>query len=478
MRWLAELRASALVGTGRHPAPVPPAELNLRAPAGLSAEESLLDQAALADVATRAARTAGQVPDGQLPAAPPDDAPAAGGEAARLLELLLNQPPVGAELWTSLVADWLQLAANTGRRVPHALLPSLFSLAETQPGVADRLHPAIGTRGRWLQDILGPGAPSPGTVPGVEEAGTAVDLERLRTADPAAAAEKLAADWDGLGARDRATLLALLSTNLSAADEPLLERALDDKAKSVREVAAGLLDRLPESARAARMASRLRPLLGTRGMLRKRLEIDLPQDPDAAAIRDGLPPAPRSGDPDRLRWLDAIIRGAPLEVWTTAAGRDAAGTLALLDAEPRIIDAITAAAVLRGDPGWARALLSVRTDPRLLSCLPPEEREGWLLQHLRSGGIQPVALVQLLRDLPTPWGAPLAGAVLEVIARKENGYVAGMLASILPAALPPEAADECRRLLARPDDDGSRRRVLRDAVQYLSFRQSLTEAFS
>ncbi len=476
MRWLAELRASALVGTGRNPAPVPPAELNLRAPAGLSAEESLLDQAALADVATRAARTAGQIPDGQLPAAPPDDAPAAGGEAARLLELLLNQPPVGAELRTRLVADWLQLAARTGRRVPHPLLPSLFSLAESQPRVADRLHPAIGTRGRWLQDILQAGHAAP--VPGVEEAGTAANLEGLRSADPAAAAGKLAADWDGLGARDRAAHLALLSTNLSAADEPLLERALDDKAKSVREVAAGLLDRLPESARAGRMAARLRPLLGTRGMLRKRFEINLPPDPDAAAIRDGLPPAPHTGDPDRLRWLDAIIRGAPLEVWTTAAGRDAAATLALLDAEPRVIDAISATAVLRGDPGWAQALLAIRTDPKLLSCLPPEEREGWLLQRLRSGGIQPVALVQLLRDLPTPWGAPLAGAVLEVIARKENGYLAGMLASILPAALPPEAVDECRRLLARPDDDGSRRRVLRDAVQYLSFRQSLTEAFS
>jgi hypothetical protein len=52
-----------------------------------------------------------------------------------------------------------------------------------------------------------------------------------------------------------------------------------------------------------------------------------------------------------------------------------------------------------------------------------------------------------------------------------------MLAGTLPAALPPEAAGECRQLLERSDDDAGRRRVLRDAVQYHSFRQSLTEAF-
>jgi hypothetical protein len=51
-----------------------------------------------------------------------------------------------------------------------------------------------------------------------------------------------------------------------------------------------------------------------------------------------------------------------------------------------------------------------------------------------------------------------------------------MLASVLPAALPAEAAEECRRLLERTDENASRRRVLRDAVQYQSFRQSLTEA--
>jgi siroheme synthase (precorrin-2 oxidase/ferrochelatase) len=67
--------------------------------------------------------------------------------------------------------------------------------------------------------------------------------------------------------------------------------------------------------------------------------------------------------------------------------------------------------------------------------------------------------------------------VLEQITAKNGGQLATMLADTLPAALPPEAAEQARRLLEHPEADAARRRVLRDAVQYQSFRQSLTEAF-
>ena len=92
--------------------------LGFRPPGEVSPEELLLDQAALADVITRAARRPGiggrrqHLPD----PAPADDAPQATGEAARLLDLLLSQPPVGQELRTRLVVDWLQFAARAGRR--------------------------------------------------------------------------------------------------------------------------------------------------------------------------------------------------------------------------------------------------------------------------------------------------------------------------------------------------------------------------
>lgn len=480
MSWLADLRTSALVGTARHAVPPPPAHLNFCPPTGQSPEESLLDQAALADVATRAARLATKIDPGNLPhPAPPDAVPEAESDAAQLLELLLAQPPVGLELRTQLVAEWLQLAVASGRRVPHRLLPALLSLADSKPLVAEHLHPAIGTRGNWLQELISNGAADPETAADwveLKSADATLELERLRNSDPAAARELLGTHWDALGAKERAAHLAVFATNLEPADENMLERALDDKAKSVREVASGLLDRLPGSARADRMAARLKPLLRVKGFLNKTFEIDMPPEPDAAALRDGIAPAPHNGEPDRLARLDTIIRGAPLDVWTKVAGRSPAETVALLAGETRVINAIVTVAALRADLDWVRALLRVRPGVQLLNCLPPDERERSLLEHIRGGVAQPLMLVPLLRDIPRPWGSPLADQVLELISAKNGGQLATLVASFLPMALPPDAADRCQRLESA-DDDASRRRVFRDVVQYQSFRQSLTEAF-
>ena len=55
--------------------------------------------------------------------------------------------------------------------------------------------------------------------------------------------------------------MAALLVGLGLADEPFLESCLDDRARPVREEACRLLDRLPGSARAARMADRLRPFM-------------------------------------------------------------------------------------------------------------------------------------------------------------------------------------------------------------------------
>ncbi|MEV7662112.1 DUF5691 domain-containing protein [Paenarthrobacter sp. NPDC089316] len=476
MTWFEELRISSLVGTGRQDAPSPPPELGVRVPAGLSREESLLDQAALADVVSRASRAVSLPGTARrVTPAPVDPAPAASGEAARLLELLLNQPPVALDLRNQLVADWLLLASESQRRVPRRLLPALFTLAARSSEVYGVLEPAIGTRGRWLQDVSPAWSPEPAPMHTVA---TADAGDASESKEPVVTARaRLASEWNSLSARTRVSLLKSVGAELSDDDEELLERGLDDKAKGVRELAAELLDRLPESARAGRMAARLTPLLQVRGLLNKRFEIDLPSEPDAAALRDGIAPDPRSGEPNRLARLDTIVLGAPLEVWTAVSGKGPEATVALLKDEPRILDLLTAVASNRNNLEWARALLTVRTDARLLHCLPVAERERWLERHIRQGVDEPLSLASLLRDVPVPWSNSLAEAVLKVVSDKDGGRLASMLFDVLPTALPPESADSCRRLLERSDDDAARRRVLRDAVQYQSFKQSLTEAF-
>lgn len=487
MSWFAELRSAALVGTGRLPAPVPPVELTVRPPAGSSGEQLLLDQAALADVVMRASRVHATTSTADLPeAAPPDTAPVANGAAVQLLDLLLAQSPLYAEARIQLVGDWLQLSQAAGCRVPHRLLPALLALGAAEPRVGKQLDPAIGNRGRWLRGLSGnaanndaaeqntDAATAPWTT--LEGSKAAEAFERLRQQDPAAAREQLGRHWAALNARQRAQHLAVLDTKLHNDDEELLESALDDKAKTVREVAARLLDKLPDSARASRMAARLSPLLQRKGLLRKRLEIDLPEDPDEAGLRDGLAPNPKSGEPDRLLRLDAISRGAPLDVWTTATGLSKEAVLALLEGEPRIIGVITTNAARRRDLDWVRALLGIRLHAELLNALPAKERESTMVRHLRDGSEPPASLARHLWDLPTPWGMPLAEAVLDLIPGDKGAALAQMLSTTLPTALPPEAAARCQQLLDQSNDK-VRRRVLGDAVKYQSFRQSLTEAF-
>ncbi|VXB36799.1 hypothetical protein ARTHRO9V_150053 [Arthrobacter sp. 9V] len=374
--------------------------------------------------------------------------------------------------------DWLRFAEESRRRVPHRLLPALLTLAETKSAVFRHLEPAIGTRGRWMQEIKNPSSPDPAApTANLSSSEPAADYGPLGGRKPSDARVQLTENWTSLSARERAGTLALFVGNLHNDDEALLERALDDKAKGVRDVALRLLDQLPGSARAGRMAARLRPLLHATGLLSKRLEIDLPPDPDKEALRDGIPGNPRNREPDRMSRLEAIIKGAPLDVWTSVTGRNRSATVALLREEPRILDAMIAATAARQDAEWARALLTAATDRRLLDCLPPEERAHWLERHVRLGSDEPLTLAPLLVDLPQPWSAPLADAVLTVISGKDGGRLAALLAEDLPTALPPEATERCRQLLAQTDKDAARRRVLRDAVQYQSFKQSLTEAF-
>ena len=150
----------------------------------------------------------------------------------------------------------------------------------------------------------------------------------------------------------------------------------------------------------------------------------------------------------------------------------------MLDGEPRVVEAIFAAAALRADAEWVRALLDLRTDARLLGCLPAAEQEHALLRHIRSGTAQPMALVRTAARPAEavgtrPWPTPSSSCSPPRTAASWRQ----LLAAFLPLALPPDAADQCRRLLQRSDDDAARRRVFRDVVQYQSFRQSLTEAF-
>ena len=500
--WIAELRTAALVGPARREVAEPPAELAVvrRAPEA-SREPRLLEAAAVVDVLLRAGARPAQ---GGTPVepAPEDSRPVAGAQAAQLLHLLLTQPPMSRSARDDLLVEWLAAAEAAGRRVPEVELPRLLTHAATRPSVASALHDTLGERGRWLASLN----PDWSALAGVDGSGAGADVRtaatdgrpaedwasawqtlptveavaafgQARLVDPAGARVLLETEWGSLAARLRSECTRLLTVGISPDDEPLLERALDDRARSVRESAWRALDQLPSSARGERMGRRLRSLLHVRGALRRTLEVDVPDDPDEAAVRDGLAPAVPGDVQPRAQWLETIIHGAPLSAWTEATGKDPATTVAMLRGDAAVLAAITSTVVRRGDREWAAALTARGVaDPGLVPLLPAEQRIARLRAGLQAPTLSHEVREALHRE-PRPWDPALGRAVLQALTRRDAEPVAAALGAVLPTALPAELAPEVTEALAGLDPDSRTRRVLAETLQIHAFRTSLTEAF-
>src|SRR5690606_8017825 len=118
-----------------------------------------------------------------------------------------------------------------------------------------------------------------------------------------------------------------------------------------------LLAALPDSAWRRRTGARLAALLRVEGTLRRRLEIAVPEAPDAAGVRDGL--APAKGTPSvqqRAEWLRQLVDGAPLATWTDVTGKDPGTTVAMLRGDQTVLALLRDPVLRSGDPAWALAL--------------------------------------------------------------------------------------------------------------------------
>lgn len=507
--WADGVVAAAILGSGRRAAPELPEVLGGPGSAvGADSGTRLLDAATVL-AAVRSVGAPDDAPrDPATTPAPADTLAAPPPRARQLLELLNATPaPVPAAERDLLVGHWLERAAACGVRVPHDLLPTLLERARATPALRAPLRPVLDARGRWLAaqhpgwsavladdraaavpagDPTGGRAarPDPAAWPHLPAPARLALLLDLRASDDAAeraaAAELVASTWANDPVDERAEHLEALGATLAVTDEPLLERALDDRSVRVRGLALRLLDGLPTSRRAQRMAGRLAPLLSRSGILGRRLDVATPPDPDDAGVRDGLTPPPR-GTSRHDWWLATLVAGAPLAVLTTASGVDEAATYQRLPDPLR--DAVRRAVLLRRDVGWARAVIAVEGRPSgLLPVLPPAERT----QHLGSGlarcrGASDLRdLRDLLAALPVPTDTGVAREAVEALHRVPPARL----------VLPPDVVHHLRdalvdappavlgRLtdLVRTDLPETTGRALSTALQLLSLRRSISEA--
>ncbi|GAB2763508.1 DUF5691 domain-containing protein [Terrabacter koreensis] len=499
--WWREVGNAALLGTARRAVP----DLPDLGPAGVRPrevpgprEEALLEAAALGGAALRAGR---RLDHAAPPAAAPDETrPVAPRRAVQLLELVLTQPPAGAAQRVGLLVHWLRAADDAGCRVPPVVLPLLLGMATASRELRRPAAAVLGERGRWLAALreewgwvaeATAGAEArtasrvSGAVPAAEDWARLSSTDRVavlasaRAVDAADARALVESTWSTDSARDRRSHLEALRVGLGADDEALLEAALDDRAGTVREVAAELLDALPGSRRAARMAERLRPLVHRTGMLGRGVDVTLPDEPDPAAVRDGLgkPPPRRSA---RGWWLEQLSAGAPLEVWSELTGADPATTVRrLTDAQqPDVLAGIRRAVRARRDPVWAAALLERGWDATLVPALPREARERVALQRVDATTDRVHELGAVVGAVDPPWSPDFSVALLSRLRASKVG--SAMVLATMPhllAGLHPVSLDPLERWVAEAGGDQALSTNLRNLLQFHSVKRSITEAF-
>ncbi|MCE7004941.1 DUF5691 domain-containing protein [Kibdelosporangium philippinense] len=326
------------------------------------------------------------------------------------------------------------LALDRGNLVvPYRQLPDILAAATARSVVRDAVLPALGSRGRWLASrrvgwAWAAGEDGTDSPIDIEEALDLSPVQRktrlllARKQDPDRFRAYIGAQWAELRrVEDRKLLIAALSESLSPADEPILERALDDRSANVREEAVALLRKIPGSALSKRAEERLRA-----GLLEETVDLhpDGPyeQEPTREELRDS--PVRRTGAA-RLKadaasvspdfWIDWLGPKAPrklrLSTWGTALLQGVAENLAAAD-----------------DPvPWLTDLASTISSTALLDTLDklPSEMLGRVLIRL-AGSWDANELDYFCGLLPSPWHPDVTRVVLERFAElADRGWRVG-----------------------------------------------------
>jgi hypothetical protein len=454
-------------------------------------ETALLDALALVGTARIAGALTGPSLAPVEPAAE-EARPIAPASAAALL------PPLLDDEGRALLPEWLALCANRGWLVPPLLLPRLLSEVKHEEERAQLVR-VMGERGGWLARQnpawawVHAATPQPDVA--LWDVGTEDErigcLRSLRANDPAKARELVVRTWTDDPPEFRARALDELRVGLSVADEPFLTKALADRRKDVRTTAQSFLARLPGGGLAGRMRERAERLVAVqRGLLGKKIEVNLPAAFDAAWKSDGIEEKPPAGVGEKAHWTMQILALVPVRYWADKLGVAPAALIELArkssDWGDLLLGAWYRAATLHGEAEACSALLKpVMAEPKFL---PPGVNQSAAIQALLSCCDDAARWYHVGEDASVAWsalhilrGTPTlaqARALLHQIAPalRDGFNPGGSPAAVVAARLmPPSLRDEAVKLLTRDDHLSKPAEAF---VQALDLRRALHAAFS
>lgn len=465
-------------------------------------EGALLSAAAAISLHQRA----GQLPlmnnQPLLEPCPPDELPVCSPRAAQHLKLIV------VEKREQLLSEWLTAAATAKRRAPDYCLPQLLELGRTSRQLRPAILAVLGRRGRWLATqnpewnyVVGDDSEQTWKSGSLEA--RQLLLQQLRTQNPTAARERLAAVWEQEPLEERLAFLETFQIGLSIDDEPFLEAALNHRRKEVRQKAAQLLTQLPASHLCQRMAQRVHAAI-TLQQKRNRLHVDftLPNTSDRGMTQDGID----SKQPPHLlgkkSWqILQLVAATPLSVWSDIHEQPPAEwiqTAKRSEWDRTLVEGWAVASLRQQNPDWAEALLSAYSNFNgylvsqdtlvggLLGILSPERRDTFLIERLQS------SRTPLDRTHPTfyllyhccyPWSVELTRAVIDGVQRNftstANSYEWLLrsplkhFACYMNLSLIPEISAS---LSAIAQNNTQWRDVIDEFLAFLSFRQEMLQA--
>ncbi len=450
----------------------------------------------------QAGKQAQQGPHLSEPAGPERLRPCSPGAALVLSRLLAGEQ-------TLLLPGALARMRQRGLRLSPHLLPQALNITSKETRAF--LAPVLGERGRWLsqfnpswrwvQDFL---PESEFSLPPDAEtiwqegptARRAEILRRLRAVDPEKARAWLQEAWKQEKAETRSTLLETLEVGLSPNDEPFLEEALDDRSSGVRNMAAYLLTRLPNSALLQRMHQRAQSMIVRQ---EGKLVVEPPQKLEKDWLRDGIGEKPAQKISARSWWLLQVLSFIEPDFWESHLGAQPAELFKLLADDPwemQVMEGWSKAALSYHASNWIiplwnwwRAHYQQAVEKRLLTDYTYREQ---LLRQMPAPIVEQTMLTmlnayngkpdndcwELLAEVPRPWSTEFARAYLQLLrqhctvkkitAESFNPYADPWINDLpsLGLTLPTSCFDEIAHLWELPDDQ-------RWGIQYI--RNQLNE---
>lgn len=507
-----ELERAAMLGTRRTRPKLPPIAPSLdRVLNQLESDDpahDLLRAAGMLELYEQAGRIPARLQADRRPPPAAEERPPCPPAAARYLAQMLDSN------LRDLLPEFLGALDGAGYRLPETLLPNMLAHGYTRSALRPLILPLIGNRGRRLaarHKQWHYAAVDPHSWQSVRRAWERASAARrpslvaqLRAMAPDQGRALLESGWRAESDQQRLRLIKQLLASLSAADEPLLETALDDRSRLVRRQAADLLARIPGSRLSARVSAYVpRYLAWTPGETRQ-ITVRLPQVTPAMR-RDGVTGA-LNAKPAHARSQEIVqlIGSVPLAYWQEAWGCRPRELLEAIPstAWPRTLTSgFALAAERQEDAAWSRRIIEVfgvtPVTTKLIPVLSPADLRALTLRSLASERVLPTGpgahtspLLNIVRRWPGPWDVETAARLVELFAARfratahEKRANAAALNTIgdrflsLARQAEPELLPEAQRLLGDTEKLGCWRSTAREFLYLLSLRREMLEVLS